>query len=207
MIAHASRPARALSSLVGRPLFWIFILAALVGWPVVRATRRALPPPLPLLGQVEAFSLFDQDGREYGSAELLGRVWVGGAIATRCAAVGPASCRELGARMARVQHRARNLGTAFRMVSFAVEPAHDTPAALTSYASSVRHSPRTWSFVTGPPAALAPVLRGLRLEGHHGPVALVDTRMQVRGRYLLSGDGEVDRLLNDLAALAALGGR
>ena len=64
-----------LSRLVSRPLFWaaVIVLGLLV--PVLNQVLRPPPPPLPVLGQLGAFSFVDQEGRSFGSEDLKGHVW------------------------------------------------------------------------------------------------------------------------------------
>src|SRR2546427_7051085 len=119
-----------LSGLVGKPVFWVIAMAVIFAAPIVRSVRAKLPPALPALGVIEDFTLTDQFGQPFGSAQLRGKVWVADFIFTRC----PTVCPLLTERMGKVQHRARNLGTAFQLVSFTVDPEWDTPERLAVYA-------------------------------------------------------------------------
>src|SRR5437867_474496 len=134
------------SRVVGRPIFWIMFLGVIFALPIVRSVRARLPPPLPLLGTISDFTLSDQRGERFGSGELRGKVWVADFIFTRC----PTECPLLTERMGKIQHRARNLGNAFQLVSFTVDPEWDTPARLDAYARAHRASPRMWAFLSGP---------------------------------------------------------
>src|SRR5579862_5378205 len=132
--------------LVGQPLFWVAAVMLLVGWPIVRARwSRTVPPKLPVLGQLGGFAFVDQQGHPFGSDQLRGKVWVANFIFTRC----PGVCGQLTDLMGKVQHRARNLGGSFHLVSYIVDPENDTPEALLAYARKHRVSPRMWSFLTG----------------------------------------------------------
>jgi len=169
-----------------------------VSWPIVRSARRTLAPALPVLGTLSDFRLQDQSGRDYGSSELRGKIWVAGAISTACNA-----CSELTAAMGRIQHRARNLGASFHLISLGVDPARDTAAALAEHGKRHRASPRMWSFLTGDRAVIEAVVAAGRLEGHHGRLALIDPRMQIRGYYFAHQRDEIDRLLRDAGLVAA----
>jgi protein SCO1/2 len=211
----AAAPASRLGRVFGSPLFWLFIVALGVGVPV--ATRVLAPPapPLPTLGTLPAFALTDQDGRPFGSAELAGQVWLAGFIFTRC----PTICPAITATMGRIQHRARGLEPAFRLVSFSVDPAYDTPPRLAAYAAAHKASPRMWSFLTGSLDAIKrTVVDGLKIaigapEGdqdfasvfHGTHFVLVDQQLRIRGYYDSSSPDVVDRVLHDAAMLVNRG--
>src|SRR5690242_9052751 len=72
------------TALVGRPLFWLAVVAVGVAVPVLGQVLRRPPPPLPHLGTLPDFRLIDQEGHPFGGAELRGKVWVAGFIFTRC---------------------------------------------------------------------------------------------------------------------------
>ena len=101
------------AALVARPGFWVVLVGILFTLPIVRSVRAKLPPPLPVLGTIGEFALTDQEGQPFGSVQLKDRVWVADFIFTRC----PTACPLLTERMTKVQHRGRNLGPAFALVS------------------------------------------------------------------------------------------
>ena len=75
----------------GTPVEWVLwaVLALLlVGVTVVGIqqllVRRALGPPLPLLGSLPEFALVERSGQAVGSADLRGRIWIADFIFTRC---------------------------------------------------------------------------------------------------------------------------
>jgi len=204
------------SRLVGRPVVWALLVAAIFSWPIARAVRTRLPPPLPELAALPRFELLDQEGRPFGTKDLEGRVWVASFIFTRCATV----CPRITARMAKVQDRTRQLAPAFHLVSFSVDPGHDTPARLAEYARAHRASPRLWTFLTGPEQAVKDaVVGGLKVymgkeqgedggfEGifHGSHLVLVDARGRVRGYYDPEDPDAVDRVVRDAGLLVNRG--
>jgi protein SCO1/2 len=205
-----------LAALVGYRTFWLVFILLGVGIPVARSVRVALPKPLPVMSTVPDFRFTDQNGEPFGSEQLRGRVWVANAIFTRC----PSICTVSTQRMAEVQHRGRGLGEHFHLVSFSVDPEHDTPLKLLAYARSHRVSPRMWSFLTGNREELTRTLNeGLKIYmgkaappgddlmdiGHGSHFVLVDSRMRVRGYYDLTDEGALDGLLRDAGLLASRG--
>jgi protein SCO1/2 len=171
-------------------------------------SRRA--PELPVYWDVPAFRLLDQDGRPFSLADAAGHPWVAGFIFTRCAGV----CPVMSGRMAAIQRR---LPEGARLLSITVDPAHDTPDTLKSYAQRVGAGPR-WSFLTGPRDELHRLaVAGFKLEAmeappgapaadgpflHSGKLALVDAEGRIRGYYDSGDDAAMERLLADLARLA-----
>lgn len=204
------RPARA-ARLFGSPVFWVGL--ALVGFlvPIVSRVSRPAAPPLPVLGTLPAFALTAEDGKPFGSDDLRGRVWMAGFIFTRC----PTICPAITAKMAVIQKRARGIDQAFRMVSFSVDPGHDTPAVLSAYAHRHKASPRIWKFLTGPLDAIrTTVVDGMKIavgepQGdqdfaslmHGTHFVLVDAALQIRGYYDSSDPDVADKVLHDAAML------
>ncbi len=171
------------------------------------AAWRALPgPSLPVLGAVPAFTLTERSGSPFAAADLRGQVWIADFVFTRC----PDVCPALTATMAGLQ---KTLAAhPVRLVSFTVDPAHDTPEALRDYAARF-HASDGWLFLTGSREALAALLReGFKVAwADDGPPAapithsdrfvLVDRTLRIRGYYHGSQADDVARLTRDAIAL------
>ena len=200
-----------LSRLVGRPVFWTVIILAGLLLPVLNQVLRRPPPPLPVLGKLNPFSLTNQEGHRVGSEQLQGHVWVASFIFTRCPTICPAITQKLGS----LQKRARNISQAFRIVSFSVDPQHDTPEVLADYGRKHKVSPRMWHLLTGPLDDIRETVEGgLKMamgnpQGEqdfaslfHGThLVLVDAQLQVRGYYDSSEPEVLDKLLHDATML------
>jgi protein SCO1/2 len=166
-----------------------------------------------VLGAVPDFSLIDQRGADFRSADLRGQVWVANFIFTRCSAMCPILTGEmldLQALMA-----SDPVGDRVRLVSFSVDPEHDRPAVLAEYAEGHGADSERWTFATGgraeiwelsksgfklavgeePPGAADPLFHSDRL-------VLVDAEGQIRGYYSGMESGGVDALVADLHAVA-----
>jgi cytochrome oxidase Cu insertion factor (SCO1/SenC/PrrC family) len=143
--------------LQGLALALFGVLAAAVAW--ILFTRlhpsRSQALGLNLALPAPAFSLADQDGRPFASAQLAGKVWVADFIYTRCAA----SCPTLSAQLAALQKSLQGVpGVAF--VSITVDPRHDRPAVLKRYARDFGADLSNWSFLCGDPDATVALIRG-----------------------------------------------
>jgi protein SCO1/2 len=121
--------------------------------------------------------------------------------------------------MARIQDRARNLEPELHLVSFSVDPEHDTPERLAEYARAYRASPRMWTFLTGPAGAVQETVeKGLRVSmggrepgappaaiSHGTHLVLVDGAGRIRGYYDPEEADAVDRIVRDAALVVNRG--
>lgn len=204
-----------LAALVAKPAFWGMLVVLGVGLPILRTVQTELPKPLPVLATVPEFTLTDQYGQRFDGKSLEGKVWVANFIFTRC----PTICPLFTSKMGTIQHRGRGLGQYFHLVSFTVDPEHDTPSQLLAYAQSHRVSPRMWSFLTGPRDELKRVIAdGMKVYlakgtdpddlmsiGHGSHFVLVDAQMRIRGYYQFDDPGSIDAILRDAGLLASRG--
>jgi protein SCO1/2 len=111
---------------------------------------------LPVYGEAPAFVLIDQFGRTVHSAELRGTVVVANFIYARCRDV----CPLLTVQMRALQEQLRQdhlLGSRVRLLSFTVDPAHDTPPVLRAYAARHQADPEARRFLTGAEAEVVPL--------------------------------------------------
>jgi protein SCO1/2 len=97
-----------------------------------------------------------------------------------------------------------------KLVSFTVDPQHDTPPVLADYARRYHAVPGRWFFLTGDRAALENICRdGFKLGDVDGSLVhstrfvLVDRQSRVRGIYRTDEDDALSRLLHDLRTLRA----
>lgn len=191
----------------------LFGLVAVLGLVAAAAglhLRRARPADLPVLGTVPPFRLVERSGKPVSLDDLRGRTWVAGFIFTRCGGICPA----MTARMKELHAAAPGL----ELVSFSVDPEHDTPEVLERYAR--QHGIRErWRFVTGPTTALYGLAAdGFRLAAaavppeeqrsqgdgpflHSSRLVLVDAEARIRGYYDTADAEALGRLRGDAARL------
>lgn len=195
-------------NLAGKPWFWVLFVLVAFSWPLVRAFMVEPLPDIPVEGTVQNFVLKDNRGLPLKSKKLQGHVWIAHAMCTSCASEN-AKMQEF---MEDVQHRARNLGGALKLVSITVDPKRDDPEALTEYVSQHPISRGRWYFGTGSldevqnlvlflfdsqdladidPEIQGPVLPPDRMWN----LVLIDQKMQIRGRYDMREEQAVDLLL------------
>jgi protein SCO1/2 len=182
----------------GRRLF-LYILALLVA--IVTPTIvlptlvwRRPAPHLDDLGALPAFALTAHTGEPFTDAEMRGHVSVVDFIFTRCDAI----CPVLSMKMQGLQKATAKVGDRIKLVSFSVDPEHDTPAVLAAYAERFQADPTRWAFVTGDSTVVRRTIEQGLMVGydklgttpsgapninHSGHMVLVDRDGHVRGLY------------------------
>ena len=120
---------------------------------VTLAACAPAAPPLPRYGSVPAFSMRDQSARAIGDPDFRGSVWVADFIFTSCAGVCPLLTRRM-AEVARWADSEKIAPAKFRLASFTVDPARDTPERLAAYAKENAIDGARWSLLTGEPTAV-----------------------------------------------------
>jgi len=180
----------------GRPGGLLYFLLLLLG-------ACIQPKALPVLGTIPEFHLTDQDGRAFDGNSLTGHVWVADFVYTTC--TGP--CPMMSSHMHRLQDRTAEFPDV-KLVSFTVDPAHDTPTVLTEYAKHFKYDVARWSFLTGDIGALNDLgVRGFKLNAVDGSLShstrfvLIDRKRQIRGFYLTSDDGFFNQIVHDIRQL------
>jgi protein SCO1/2 len=164
---------------------------------VARLSRHTLPKD----GIVPPFQLTDQNGEIFGSQQLQGKIWIADFIYSSC----PGPCPMISSRMSETQKPLRD--TDVKLVSFSVDPEHDTPAVLRDYASRLNAQAGRWHFLTGDKDVIYRLSRdGFKLaaaeNGGTGPIhstrmVLVDRDGVIRGYYDATDADAVTRLLAD----------
>ena len=159
--------------------------------------------------QLRTVKLVDQAGRPFVVDELRGKVVLFNFIFTSCPNVCPVQTQAL----AEVQRAIpRSDRDRVQFVSVSIDPVHDTPAVLLSFAQRFKLDFARWTFVTGGTEDIDRLSERLRLfaqnterrpENHGTTLWLMDGNGRLMQRY--AGDPpEVPRLVNELHNLVAL---
>jgi protein SCO1 len=130
-------------------------------------------------GNVPEFQLTNQDGNNFGSADLRGKIWIADFIYSTC----PGPCPMISSRMSELQKPLEK--TDVHLVSFTVDPAKDTPEVLRTYAERLQAEPGRWDFLTGAQSTIYNLSRnGFKLAvGEEKGVPIHSTRMILVDRY------------------------
>lgn len=196
--------------------FFFAMLAVFAG----AATLIGCRQPAPDIGERGGFAvrntsdclpditLVDQNGRNVSLASLKGKPVLFDFIYTTC----PGPCLLLTARMKKIANRlGPKLGTDARIVSITVDPEHDRPEQLRTYASAQGADVNGWLFLTGTPKQIEDVMARFDLIRQREADGTVDHVLEFflvdpNGRALLQYMGEKaepDRVASDVERAAA----
>jgi protein SCO1/2 len=95
--------------------------------------------------KVPNFTAVDQTGKPVTLQTLQGKVWLTHFLFTRC----PNICPPMTANMARVQKELNKSGVNATIVSFSIDPEHDTPPVLKKFGTDHGATLTNWYFLTG----------------------------------------------------------
>lgn len=180
---------------------------ALGFWALFRPPRPDLLHVRPAPG----FSFRDQDGKPVATADLRGRAWIADFVFTRCTSI----CPVLTSSLARLD---RELPPGVQLVSFSLDPGHDTPEELKKYAEASAGGSKRWRFLaTGSTAERDALVSGFLLDArdtpedaanpivHSSRMALVDASGVVRAYYDGTDPEAMAKLRRDATALSMTG--
>jgi protein SCO1/2 len=160
---------------------------------------------MPSFGIVPPFQLIDQNNQPFGSAQLLGKIWIADFIYTTC----PGPCPMISSRMSEMQKPLEK--TDVQLVSFSVDPEKDTPEVLRSYAEKLHARDERWKFLTGDRTTIYNLSQnGFKLAAtndasgiplHSSRLILVDRSGAIRGYYDATSPDAVTKVLADASHL------
>lgn len=199
-----------LTRLVAKKLFWFIAIGFLFAYPVTKSMFRQLPAALPVLGQVPEFTFVSENGENFGSADLKGKVYVANFMFTSCTTF----CPVLLKKVQTVQHRMRGVLDRAAIVSFTVDPETDSPKVLFEKARELKANPHVWRFLNGNVAETKKLLvEGFKVPmgeketaqsvmdvAHSNKLVLVDQKGQIRGYYSIEGDA-INHMMIDMGLL------
>jgi protein SCO1/2 len=166
---------------------------------------------------ISGFSLLNQDSNQVSEKIFKGKIHVANFFFTTCGTI----CPKMSSEMMRVQH-AFEKDTNVVIVSYTVDPEHDTPLVLKEYASQHNAIKNKWFFLTGDKKTIYDLARNsyylVAGEGdggqedfiHSEMFTLIDREGRIRGGKdkrgnMLTYDGtnilDVNRLIEDIAVL------
>ena len=146
------------------------------------------------LGEPAArFELTDQEGNQFDSASLKGKVWMGSVFFANC----PGPCFRENQAIADILREIDDPN--FVAVSLTCDPENDTPAALEHYADRFEADPQRWKFLTGDMDVIKRVgtktfLLPVEIGVHSERGAVFDREGRLRGSYHLLQEDRVERL-------------
>lgn len=188
-----------------RKHIWVIgILLLFLMITVMRPFLIRRPPPPEVIGEVPAFTLVDQSGKQFTREDLLeaDKTYVVGFVFTSCPSICPAITRAM--LMFQEQIDRSKLSDRVELLTVTVDPETDTPEVLAGYAEEIGADLANWRFLTGEPEAIERfVVDGFMLAvgepeekapgvydiAHSTKLALVDRFGQIRGYYSIDDEG------------------
>jgi protein SCO1/2 len=161
--------------------------------------------------KVPYFRFTDQYGKPFGTPELEGKTYVADFFFTRC----PSICKDLTASLKSFQEDYKDVKD-LAIVSFTIDPAHDSAKVLNAYANKHGVNNSNWHFVNGNKDTLQYLMNekgflvlkpewneDLAQVKHTELLVLVDKYGHIRGHYDGTKKEEVDRLKDEIKVLYA----
>lgn len=154
-----------------------------------------------LYHHIPDFQLTNQNGEVFSSDDLKGKIYVADFFFTTC----PTICPKMSTHMLELQKHFYDL-PAFHLVSFTVNPEHDSVEVLKEYSQKLSAKDSVWDFLTGPKDSIYKLgYEGYMVNAmeddaapggflHSQWLVLVDKKGQIRGYF----DGTITSETNDL---------
>lgn len=186
-----------------------FIAFALLA---LAACKHAEYKPLPVLSTkpIPAFTFVNQYGDSTGTKNLKNKIYVADFFFTSC----PSICPIMERNMLTVYNTFKDSADV-KIVSFTIDPRHDTVPVLKKYADKLGVSGNSWWFLLGDKdhvydlaakSYLVSVAKDSTVAGgyiHQGYFILVDKKGQLRGAYDGTDMKQVNQLVDDIKTLKA----
>lgn len=162
--------------------------------------------------QIPGFRLTNQANQQVTAQVIDGKIHVADFFFARC----PGICPKMSSQLSRVQDVFRDNSNVV-IVSYTVDPEHDTPEELAKYAQQYGAIPGKWHLLTGDKAEIYTLAKkgyfvtakedqpqSENLEDqfvHTDKFVLVDQKRRIRGYYNGTDPEDVDRLLVEIKIL------
>ncbi|WP_010649600.1 SCO family protein [Oceanobacillus massiliensis] len=120
-------------------------LLILAGLSIFLSACGGYPIDTTMSKKVSDFEFTTQDNEKMGLSDLEGEWWIADFIFTNCTTV----CLPMTANLASLQTMLKEEGIDAQLVSFSVDPEHDSPEVLKDYGDSYGADFSNWNFLTG----------------------------------------------------------
>ena len=159
---------------------------------------------------IPAFKYINQYGDSTGSKNLDGKIYVADFFFTSC----PSICPIMQRNMLNVYNAFKD-NADFKIISFTIDPKHDSVPVLKNYADKLGVTGNSWWFLRGDRDSVYRIASNSYLVGvsqdstaaggyvHQGYFVLVDKQKRVRGSYDGTDMKQVSQLIDDIKILQA----
>lgn len=157
---------------------------------------------------IRPFTFTDQDGKDFSSEILDGKIYVADFFFTTC----PSICPKMTGNLKKT-FEAIEKDTNIYFVSFSIDPEFDTPKVLSTYAEEKGYNVPNWRFLTGDKEKIytlceedymAYAMPSDSEPGgyiHSGFLILVDPQGRIRGAFDGTTQGKSEELVQDILKL------
>lgn len=149
---------------------------------------------------IPKFSFIDQYGDSIRNKNLDGNIYVADFFFTSC----PNICPVMHRNMLKVYKTFGNSGN-FKIVSYSIDPKHDSVPVLKQYAEKLGVKDKNWLFLQGKKEETYKLAKSYMVEArefvHDGYFILVDKQKRIRGSYLGTDEKQVDQMISDIQTL------
>lgn len=161
-----------------------------------------------LYKKIPPFQFVNQDSLTVTNRDFDGRIYVADFFFTSC----PDICPIIQRNMLKVYQKYRN-NQQVKILSYTIDPDHDTPARLKNYAVKLGVESNQWEFLRGQKQAVYALAKNDYMVSvdddtkgpggfaHEGFFVLVDKERRMRGVYDGTNGEEVNKLLKDMDIL------
>lgn len=159
---------------------------------------------------IPAFKFVNQYDDSVGSKELQNKIYVADFFFTSC----PSICPIMQRNMLNVYNAFKDTADV-KIISYTIDPKHDTVAVLKKYANKLGISGNSWWFLNGDKdkvynlaikSYLVSVIKDTTVAGgyvHQGYFVLIDKQQHIRGSYDGTDPKQVEQLIADIKTLKA----
>ncbi|MFM7566178.1 MAG: SCO family protein [Flavobacteriales bacterium] len=186
---------------------------------VIVSTRNGREYMDTIYPKIPSFSFFSQDSIRVTRDSFREKIWVVEFFFARCPTVCPVMNKQMKRLHKELETQHPEIAKKLQILSFSIDPKHDTPSVLRNYRSSYGISARNWTMLTGDEELThrLGIKHFLVFAGkddnaagnyaHSGAFTLVDTKGYVRGVYQITdnelnvNEQEYQKLVNDIKLL------
>ncbi len=159
--------------------------------------------------QIPGFRFTNQDSLPVTDKTFDGKIYVADFFFITC----PTICPKMKTQMKRVYDQFKS-NPDVMLLSYTIDPKHDTPAVLKEFATSLGITGSQWQFATGPKEEIFKTGKSYMVVAqedagapggllHSGHFVLVDKEKHVRGMYDGTTEEGADKLMADIDRLLA----
>lgn len=148
--------------------------------------------------QLPDFTLINQDGIEFSSDSLKGKVYLAAFFST-----GSPYIAKITKRLLHANFRYRNEEDV-AIICFTLDPANDKPEVLKEYTDELRVNTEKFQFLTSADSSILELVKdGFLIDDYQNTsrIWLVDTEGHLRGKYDGNKEEEIQRATEDVALL------